>query len=136
MREAVSTPISAGEHEATRYGFRDLVSAGAVDILQPDVNRLGGITEARRIWALGETFGLEVIPHVGAAHNLHLSISSLATPLCEYLPPPDGGDPDEDQLYWSLFPDEPRPIDGSITPNDAPGLGITLDESLLDGRQT
>jgi L-rhamnonate dehydratase len=136
VRQAVSTPISAGEHEATRYGFRDLVSAGAVDILQPDVNRLGGITEARRVWALGETFGLEVIPHVGAAHNLHLSISSLATPLCEHLPPPDAGDPDEDQLYWSLFPDEPRPIEGSITPNDGPGLGITLDETLLDGRQT
>jgi L-rhamnonate dehydratase len=136
VRQAVSTPISAGEHEATRYGFRDLVSAGAVDILQPDVNRLGGITEARRIWALGETFGLEVIPHVGAAHNLHLSISSLATPLCEFLPPPDVGDPDEDQLYWSLFPDEPRPIDGSIAPSAAPGLGITLDEAMLDPRPT
>lgn len=137
IRRAVSTPISAGEHEATRYGFRDLVSAEAVDILQPDVNRLGGITEARRVWALGETFGLEVIPHVGAAHNLHLSISSLATPLSEYLPPPAFGDePDEDQLFWSLFPDEPRAADGWITPNDAPGLGITLDTRLLDRSQT
>ena len=136
IRQAVSTPISAGEHEATRYGFRDLVSAGAVDILQPDVNRLGGITEARRIWALGETFGLDVIPHVGAAHNLHLSVSSLATPLCEYLPPPESGVPDEDQLFWSLFPDEPRAIDGYITPNDGPGLGVTLDESILDRRKS
>lgn len=137
IRRAVSTPISAGEHEATRYGFRDLVSAEAVDILQPDVNRLGGITEARRVWALGETFGLEVIPHVGAAHNLHLSISSLATPLSEYLPPPAAGDePDEDQLFWSLFPDEPRAAEGLITPNEAPGLGITLDTRLLDRSQT
>ena len=137
IRRAVSTPISAGEHEATRYGFRDLVSAEAVDILQPDVNRLGGITEARRVWALGETFGLEVIPHVGAAHNLHLSISSLATPLSEYLPPPAAGDePDEDQLFWSLFPDEPRAAEGWITPNHAPGLGITLDTRILDRSQT
>jgi L-rhamnonate dehydratase len=134
IRRAVSTPISAGEHEATRYGYRDLVTAEAVDILQPDVNRLGGITEARRVWALGETFGLEVIPHVGAAHNLHLSISSLATPLCEYLPPPPAGEePDEDQLFWSLFPDEPRPVDGFITPSERPGLGITLDTTMLDG---
>ena len=65
-------PIAAGEHEATRYGFRDLVTAGAVDVLQPDVNRLGGITEARRVWALGETFGLDVVPHLGFAHNAHL----------------------------------------------------------------
>jgi L-rhamnonate dehydratase len=133
LRQAVSTPIAAGEHEATRYGFRDLVAAQAVDILQPDVNRLGGITEARRIWALGETFGLEVVPHVGAAHNLHLSIASLATPLCEFLPPPAGDDdPDEDQLFWRLFPDEPRPINGAISPTGKPGLGITLDTSLLD----
>jgi L-rhamnonate dehydratase len=135
IRAAVATPIAAGEHEATRYGFRDLVSAEAVDILQPDVNRLGGITEARRVWALGETFGLEVIPHVGAAHNLHLSISSHATPLSEYLPPPaEGEEPDEDQLFWILFPDEPRPVDGEITPSSRPGLGITLDETLLDER--
>jgi L-rhamnonate dehydratase len=133
VRAAVSTPISAGEHEATRYGFRDLVSAGAVDVLQPDVNRLGGITEARRVWALGETFGLEVVPHVGAAHNLHLSIASLATPLAEYLPPPEPGEqPDEDQLFWSLFPDEPRPVDGMLTPGGGPGLGVTLDTSILD----
>ena len=136
VRRSVSTPIAAGEHEATRYGFRDLVSAEAVDVLQPDVNRLGGITEARRVWALGETFGLDVIPHVGAAHNLHLSISSLATPICEYLPPaPPGADPDEDQLYWLLFPDEPRPEHGVITPSGAPGLGITLDTTMLDPRR-
>jgi len=133
VRAAVSTPISAGEHEATRYGFRDLVAADAVDILQPDVNRLGGITEARRVWALGETFGLDVIPHVGAAHNLHLSISSHATPLLEFMPPPaPGEEPDEDQLFWSLFPDEPRPVDGRVVPNGRPGLGVTLDESFLD----
>ena len=87
VRASVATPIAAGEHEATRYGFRDLVEAGAVDVLQPDVNRLGGITEARRVWALGETFGLDVIPHLGFAHNAHLAITSLATPLLEYMPP-------------------------------------------------
>ena len=87
VRASVATPIAAGEHEATRYGFRHLVEAGAVDVLQPDVNRLGGITEARRVWALGETFGLDVVPHLGFAHNAHLAITSLATPLLEYLPP-------------------------------------------------
>jgi L-rhamnonate dehydratase len=134
VRSAVSTPIAAGEHEATRYGFRDLVTLGAVDVLQPDVNRLGGITEARRVWALGETFGLDVVPHIGAAHNLHLSISSHATPLLEFMPPPASGtDPDEDQLFWSLFPDEPRPVAGQIVPNGRAGLGVTLDVSFLDG---
>ena len=133
VRASVATPIAAGEHEATRYGFRDLVEAGAVDVLQPDVNRLGGITEARRVWALGETFGLDVIPHLGFAHNAHLAITSLATPLLEYMPPaahPDQAD--EDQIFWVAFPDEPRAANGHVTLSDGPGLGVTLDRSVLD----
>jgi L-alanine-DL-glutamate epimerase-like enolase superfamily enzyme len=133
IRAAVSTPISAGEHEATRYGFRDLVNAGAVDILQPDVNRLGGITEARRVWALGETFGLDVIPHLGFAHNAQLAIASLATPLLEYLPPPVTSDAaDEDQIFWVAFPDEPRAVDGRVTLGEGPGLGVTVDRAVLE----
>ena len=133
LRRRVSTPIASGEHEGTRWGYRELIVSEAVDILQPDVNRMGGITEARRVWALGETFGREVIAHVGAAHNMHLSISSLATPWLEYIPPPKAeGTADEDQLFWDLFPEEPRAVDGEVTPNDVPGLGITVNEDLLE----
>jgi len=137
VRAAVDTPIAAGEHEATRYGFRHLVEAGAVDVLQPDVNRLGGITEARRVWALGETFGLDVIPHLGFAHNAHLSITSLATPLLEYMPPPAQPDEaDEDQVFWVAFPDEPRAEGGRVTLSDRPGLGVTLDRAVLQEAPT
>jgi len=134
IRAAVATPIAAGEHEATRYGFRDLINAGAVDVLQPDVNRLGGITEARRVWALGETFGLDVIPHLGFAHNAHLAITSLATPLLEYMPPPPtAAQADEDQIFWVAFPDEPRAEHGRVTLSGRPGLGVSLDRSVLEG---
>ena len=133
VRASVATPIAAGEHEATRYGFRHLVEAGAVDVLQPDVNRLGGITEARRVWSLGETFGLDVIPHLGFAHNAHLAISSLSTPLLEYLPPPAHPDEaDEDQIFWVAFPDEPRAAHGRVTLAGGPGLGVTPDHSVLE----
>ena len=133
VRSSVATPIAAGEHEATRYGFRHLVEAGAVDVLQPDVNRLGGITEARRVWALGEIFGLDVIPHLGFAHNAHLAISSLATPLLEYMPPPAHPDEsDEDQIFWVAFPDEPRAVHGHVSLSQKPGLGVTLDRSVLE----
>lgn len=132
IRAAVSTPIAAGEHEATRYGFRDLVNAGAVDVLQPDVNRLGGITEARRVWALGETFGLDVIPHLGFAHNAQLAIASLATPLLEYMPPPPSPDEaDEDQIFWVAFPDEPRAENGTVKLSGRPGLGVDVDRGVL-----
>jgi L-rhamnonate dehydratase len=133
VHASVGTPLAAGEHEATRYGFRHLVEAGAVDVLQPDVNRLGGITEARRVWALGETFGLDVIPHLGFAHNAHLAIASLATPLLEYMPPPARPDEaDEDQIFWVAFPDEPRAEDGRVTLSGRPGLGVTPDRSVLE----
>jgi L-rhamnonate dehydratase len=133
IRAAVATPIAAGEHEATRYGFRDLINAGAVDVLQPDVNRLGGITEARRVWALGETFGLDVIPHLGFAHNAHLAITSLATPLLEYLPPPLRSDEaDEDQIFWVVFPDEPRAENGRVTLSGRSGLGVEVDRTVLE----
>ena len=137
VRAAVDTPIAAGEHEATRYGFRHLVEAGAVDVLQPDVNRLGGISEARRVWALGETFGLDVIPHLCFAHNAHLAIASLATPLLEYMPPPAHPDEaDEDQVFWVAFPDEPRAEDGRVTLTGRPGLGVTPDPSVLEREPT
>jgi L-lyxonate dehydratase len=133
VRASVATPIAAGEHEATRYGFRHLVEAGAVDVLQPDVNRLGGITEARRVWALGETFGLDVIPHLGFAHNAQLAITSLSTPLLEYMPPPASPDEaDEDQIFWVVFPDEPRAEHGRVTLSGRPGLGVTPDHSVLE----
>ena len=133
IRASVGTPIAAGEHEATRYGFRDLVEAGAVDVLQPDVNRLGGITEARRVWALGEAFGLDVIPHLGFAHNAQLGCTSLATPLLEYMPPPPTAEEaDEDQIFWVAFPDEPRAANGRVTLSSRPGLGVELDRSVLE----
>lgn len=132
VRRAVSTPIAAGEHEATRYGFRELLCAEAVDVLQPDVCRAGGITEGRRIWGLGETFGVDVVAHIAAAHNFHLSISSQASPIVEYMPCPDDGVvPDEDQIFWRLFDDEPKPENGFITPTGRPGLGVTLNETYL-----
>jgi L-rhamnonate dehydratase len=97
------------------------------------VNRLGGITEARRVCALGETFGLDVIPHLGFAHNAHLAISSLSTPLLEYMPPaaqPD--EADKDQIFWVAFPDEPRAERGRVTLSGRPGLGVTADRSVLE----
>jgi L-alanine-DL-glutamate epimerase-like enolase superfamily enzyme len=133
VRASVSTPVAAGEHEATRFGFRELVSSGAVDVLQPDVNRLGGITEARRVWALGESFGLDVVPHLGFAHNAQLAIASPATPLLEYMPPPATPDAaDEDQIFWVAFPDEPRAEAGRVTLSDRPGLGVSLDHTVLE----
>ncbi|WP_283134715.1 enolase C-terminal domain-like protein [Rhizohabitans arisaemae] len=128
IRRAVNTPISGGEHEFTRYGFRDLFERRAVDIAQPDVNRVGGLTEARKICALAAAYDIPVIPHAGQAHNYHLVMSHTIAPMAEhFLRPPAGTAPDEDELFFSLFPDEPDAVDGHISLDpDRPGLGITF----------
>ncbi|MBV8708295.1 MAG: L-rhamnonate dehydratase [Acidobacteriaceae bacterium] len=132
VRRAVQTPISGGEHEFTRYGFRQLIDAGAVDILQPDVNRAGGITEARKIWALAATYGLRVIPHSGQAHNYHLVMSHMNSPVAEYFPSPAEGAPlDDDTLFWDVFDGEPLAVNGHVTLSGKPGLGLELKADRL-----
>lgn len=127
IRRAVHTPLSGGEHEFTRFGFRQLIDEGAVDILQPDVNRAGGITEARKIWALAAAHGLRVIPHSGQAHNYHLVISHFNSPMAEYFPSPAEGAPvDDDTLFWELFEGEPGAVNGHVSLSGMPGLGLHL----------
>jgi L-rhamnonate dehydratase len=132
IRNSVATPISGGEHEFTRYGFRELIRRDAVDILQPDVNRVGGITEAIKIWGMAAGFGLPVIPHAGQMHNYHLVMSHLNSPMAEYLPPKgDGGILDDDTMFYELFIGEPLASDGYITLSDAPGLGLELNTDRI-----
>lgn len=132
IRRSVRTPISGGEHEFTRYGFRELIQKEAVDILQPDVNRVGGITEAQKIWALASANNLQVIPHAGQLHNYHLVMSHLNSPMAEYFPAPaEGGTLDDDTLFWELFKGEPRAEDGFVTLSDKPGLDLEVNEDTV-----
>jgi L-rhamnonate dehydratase len=107
---------SCGEHAYGKWEFRDLIVRRVVDILQPDVNRVGGITEAIKICALAEAEGLPVIPHSNEAHNLHVIFSRSAhvCPMVEYFPDvePDTGN----ELFWKLY----------FGTTKAPGLGIAI----------
>lgn len=129
IRSGVRTPISGGEHEYTRWGFRELIERRAVDYLQPDVNRLGGITEARKVWALAQAHDLPVVPHSHNFHNFPLIIAHMNSPLSEHFP---NGFRDADTFLSELVRGEPELIDGHLLPNDRPGLGIELDEALVD----
>ena len=130
LRSRVSTPISAGEHEFTRWGYRELLTRGAVDIVQPDVNRMGGITEARKVWALASAFNVPVIPHSHQSHNAHLIMAHLNSPLIEFFP--TGVHRTGYTFFTELFDGEPEAVDGWVELGDEPGLGITLDEDVLD----
>jgi L-lyxonate dehydratase len=129
LRSAVSTPISAGEHEFSRWGYKELLTRGAVDIVQPDVNRMGGITEARKVWALASAFNVPVIPHSQQAHNAHLIIAHMNSPLIEVFP--TGVHRTGYTLFTELFDGEPEASGGWVELSEAPGLGISLNEDAL-----
>ena len=122
---------SCGEHSYTKWDFKELIDRRAVDILQPDVNRMGGFTEALKVCALAEAAGLPVVPHSNEAHNLHLvfSRSPAVCPVVEYFPAvePDTGN----ELFWKLFRGNPEARDGALELTERPGLGIEIDEGVL-----
>jgi len=123
-------PIAGGEHEFTLLGFRELIEARAVDYIQFDTNRVGGLTQARKIAALAEAHSIPVIPHAGQMHNYHIVMASLNSPMAEYFPPVDVEVGNE--LFWYCFNGEPTPVDGYIDLDEnTPGLGLTVNEEKL-----
>ncbi|HXL92166.1 MAG TPA: enolase C-terminal domain-like protein [Streptosporangiaceae bacterium] len=117
---------TCGEHSYTKWDFAELIAKRATDILQPDLNRAGGITEGRKIAVLAETAGLPVIPHSNEAHNLALvfSQSPHVCPVIEFFPDvePDTGN----ELFWKLHEGNPLAEGGEIRPPAGPGLGVSL----------
>jgi L-alanine-DL-glutamate epimerase-like enolase superfamily enzyme len=124
-------PIAGGEHAFTVHEFRDLLEGRALDYIQFDTNRVGGITQARKIAALAESYAVPVVPHAGQMHNFHVVMASLNSPMAEYFPPVDVEVGNE--LFWYIFDGEPTPVAGSIDlRDDLPGLGLTIKESALE----
>ena len=138
VKRALGMPISGGEAEYSRFGFRDLVARRCVDILQPDICACGGFTEAARIAALANTWGVTVYPHVwGSAVGLHASMQWAAS-----LPPnPFALIPGE--LWFELdrtanpfregLAAEPLKRAGAIIEvPQRPGLGLEVDRATLE----
>ena len=117
--------LTTGEHEYMRYGFRELIARKAVDILQPDINWVGGVTEARRIVAMAAAYDIPVIPHGSSVFSYHLQYAFTNCPMAEFLimsPKADAIVP----LFGDLFVHEPVPKDGWIDIPDTPGWGVEL----------
>ena len=130
LRKCGPIPIAGGEHEFTLYGFRELLEAQALDYIQFDTNRVGGITQARKIAALAEAYSVPVIPHAGQMHNYHIVMASFNSPMAEYFPVVDVEVGNE--LFWYIFEGEPRAENGTIDlDQNTPGLGLTINESGL-----
>lgn len=130
LRKKVNVPLAAGENEFGLQGFRELIRADAVDIVQPDVSRCGGITEAHRVAQLALSSGLRVAPHtwsdaVAVVANAHLVAANSNGVTVEV---DQTGNPFIEKLLV-----EPLSIrDGQLSLSNAPGLGIELNESVVN----
>jgi len=123
--------LTTGEHEYTRYGFRQLISRGCVDILQPDVNWVGGMTEARRIVAMAAAYDIPVIPHGSSVFSYHLQTAFTNCPMGEFLNMSPGADKIV-PVFGNLFKDEPLPKDGVLELSEKPGWGVELNREELN----
>ena len=124
VRTATDIPIASGESEQTRFGFRDLVDARAVDVLQPDPAIAGGITETLRIAALAAAHGLVLAPHLWGsavllAAGVHLAVAVPCVTTVEFT---RGDNPLLNELVEEPF----DLVDGHLVAPESPGLGLTL----------
>ena len=128
LNEAIqSTRMATGEHEYTRYGFRELLEHKAADIWQPDMNWCGGLTELRRIAALAAAYDIPVIPHGGWRGGApHFIFATTNSPWCEMFLPAPGGPPE----VYKRFEEENSITRGPegiyMRPSDRPGFGWEL----------
>lgn len=130
LRQKAPVPIAGGEVLTRRQSFQPWLQAGAFDIVQPDVTKVGGISEERRIAWMAQENGIRFIPHgwntaVGLAADLQLASAFADTDLVEYLT----GSPYIDEIVvddWRL--DE----EGMLPIPDKPGLGITLNTEAVE----
>lgn len=133
IRESTSIPISGGEAEFTRWGFKNLLDAGAVDILQPDLHCAGGFTEMKRIADLASTHDKPIIPHAATPPTLHFLAATTNAPLAEYFPIPIWYAERKDATYVnSIYAHPPEPEDGTLPLPDRNGAGTELDHEVLE----
>ncbi|MBM3875541.1 MAG: mandelate racemase/muconate lactonizing enzyme family protein [Verrucomicrobia bacterium] len=129
LREHSPVPIAGGEVLTRRQSFQPWLERRALDIVQPDVTKVGGISEERRIAWMAQEHGVRFIPHgwntaVGLAADLQLASAFPGTDLVEYLT----GSPFIDEIAaggWTLDASGMLPIP------DAPGLGLALDPDAV-----
>jgi D-galactarolactone cycloisomerase len=126
-----SVPLAAGENHYTRFEFTRVIEDGSITILQPDLSKTGGITEALRIAALASAWKLPIHPHTsGTGLNMAASIHLLAAI-------DNGGYFEADTAKVNLFRDKlttpPYVLDkeGCVHPLEGPGLGLEVDEGFL-----
>ncbi len=125
VSRATTIPVATGEHEYTRYGFKELVARGGADIVQPDAGRVGGVTEWMKVAHLAEAFNLPIAPHAAQLIHLHLGCATRNLRAVELIGV-------SEQQARIMFMEMPEPVGGMWAPYaDRPGLGLELNPEAV-----
>jgi len=129
LRLSSSVAIAGGEVLTRRQSFQPWLAGGALDIVQPDVTKVGGISEQRRIAWMADDFGVKYIGHgwntaLGLAADLQLAAAMPGCDLVEYI----GGSPYVDGILETPFELD---AEGFLDIPSKPGLGVTIDPDKL-----
>jgi L-alanine-DL-glutamate epimerase-like enolase superfamily enzyme len=132
LAERSPIPIAAGEWQNTHWEFLELADRGKLAVLQPDVGRVGGFTEAMKVCRLAEARNRKIVPHcwksaIGIAASAHLAASTSVCPYIEFLP----AELSESPLRRELTTPEFTIRDGELQLSQSPGLGIELNREAL-----
>jgi len=120
VRSHVPIPIAGGETEYTHVGMQRYLNAGAVDVLMPDLQRVGGYSEFLRAADIANDFGVPVSTHIFTEHSVCLAASIEQCISVEYMP-----------WFLPLFNEEIEMVDGEIIVPDTPGTGFTFNHSRI-----
>ena len=134
LREATDVRIAAGEMTRQLHELRDLITDGCVDVLQPDVALVGGITGLRRVATLAQEHNLAFTPHtwtngMGVTANAHLVAGFIDAPFLEF--PYDPPEWSFDRRDYMMAKPLRTDAEGWLNLSDAPGMGYELDEARL-----
>ena len=125
LRRETTIPITAGQNEGLAYRFRDMLMAGAVDIVQPNLIITGGLTQCLRIAGLAAAFNTPISNGGGAPHyNMHLQAGLQHGTAVEW-------QFNSAAACQAVFPDAAMHRDGAIAMPDTPGFGLTPDVDML-----
>ena len=124
-------PLATGERLNTLYEYRELFELQAADIIQPDITHLGGLSNTKKIAAWAEAYYMLIAPHnvggpVSTAASLHLAACTDNFKIQEHF------NDFSEEYVKEVAPGVPEVVDGYFDLPNGPGLGVTLDESVIE----
>jgi L-alanine-DL-glutamate epimerase-like enolase superfamily enzyme len=133
VRESTNTPICCGENLFLRHGFRELLEKRAVDIIMPDIQKCGGLLEARKIADMAHTYYVPMAPHcqaspIGTMASCHVLAAIPNSLVLEW----HWGHPAARMAEWKQYVKEGEIIEkGYVTVPDRPGIGLEMNDDYV-----